>query len=225
MKQISTWICQMVEQLKVPAPVLTKEGGAMAKAFEGAKPPSHDASTAVERCTGSKGRTDFSGAARTRLARRRSQTTEGNPRSVSRLRIVQTAQIAVARCVSGKEKRPARSELLSSGAAPPIPIAKALCPSKVGLYGLIEELSMFGTIILTAMLTTSSATAEDAGKNIASGLAAASASQMGQAVMPTLATSSAIAKSAGKGMVSGLAAATASYIPQDELSFTRSYKL
>nr|BET98795.1 hypothetical protein TCT1_37160 [Xenorhabdus sp. TCT-1] len=42
--------------------------------------------------------------------------------------------------------------------------------------------------------------------------------------MPTLATSSAIAKSAGKGMVSGLAAATASYIPQDELSFTRSYK-
>ncbi|WP_252965555.1 hypothetical protein [Shigella flexneri] len=83
---------------------------------------------------------------------------------------------------------------------------------------------MFGTIILTAMLTTSSATAEDAGKNIASGLAAASASQMGQAVMPTLATSSAIAKSAGKGMVSGLAAATASYIPQDELSFTRSYK-
>uniref|UniRef100_UPI003396E5CE DNA topoisomerase family protein n=2 Tax=Enterobacteriaceae TaxID=543 RepID=UPI003396E5CE len=42
MKQISTWICQMVEQLKVPAPVLTKEGGAMAKAFEGAKPPSHE---------------------------------------------------------------------------------------------------------------------------------------------------------------------------------------
>ncbi|EAY4897085.1 hypothetical protein EFU27_11010 [Vibrio cholerae] len=83
---------------------------------------------------------------------------------------------------------------------------------------------MFGTIILTAMLTTSSAIAEDAGKNIASGLAAASASQMGQAIMPTLATSSAIAKSAGKGMVSGLAAATASYIPQDELSFTRSYK-
>ncbi len=32
----------MVEQLKVPAPVLTKEGGAMAKAFEGAKPPSHE---------------------------------------------------------------------------------------------------------------------------------------------------------------------------------------
>lgn len=53
---------------------------------------------------------------------------------------------------------------------------------------------MFGTIILTAMLTTSSAIAEDAGKNIASGLAAASASQMGQAIMPTLATSSAIAK-------------------------------
>ncbi|EJT1303647.1 topoisomerase DNA-binding C4 zinc finger domain-containing protein, partial [Escherichia coli] len=42
MKQISTWICQMVEQLKVAAPVLTKEGGAMAKAFEGAKPPSHE---------------------------------------------------------------------------------------------------------------------------------------------------------------------------------------
>ncbi|MCL1088789.1 hypothetical protein L2744_04030 [Shewanella profunda] len=83
---------------------------------------------------------------------------------------------------------------------------------------------MFGTIILTAMLTTSSAIAEDAGKNIASGLAAASASQMGQAVMPTLATSSAIAKSAGKGMVSGLAAATASYIPHDELSATRSYQ-
>ena len=48
---------------------------------------------------------------------------------------------------------------------------------------------MFGTIILTAMLTTSSATAEDAGRTSPSGLAAASASQMGQAVMPTLATS------------------------------------
>lgn len=83
---------------------------------------------------------------------------------------------------------------------------------------------MFGTIILTAMLTTSSGIAEDAGKNIASGLAAASASQMGQAIMPTLATSSAIAKSAGKGMASGLAAATASYIPHDELSATRSYQ-
>ncbi|HBM7735728.1 TPA: hypothetical protein LZ417_001574 [Escherichia coli] len=45
---------------------------------------------------------------------------------------------------------------------------------------------MFGKIILTAMLTTSSATAEDAGKNIASGLATASTRQIGQAIMPTL---------------------------------------
>lgn len=43
---------------------------------------------------------------------------------------------------------------------------------------------MFGKIILTAMLTTSSATAEDAGKNIASGLATASTRQIGQAVIP-----------------------------------------
>ncbi len=204
----------MVEQLKVPAPVLTKEGGAMAKAFEGAKPPSHECFNCGGEMHRIKGKNGFSGAARTRLARRRSQTTEGNPRSVSRLRIVQTAQIAVARCVSGKEKRPARSELLSSGAAPPIPIAKALCPSKVGLYGLIEELSMFGTIILTAMLTTSSATAEDAGKNIASGLAAASASQMGRGRNANFSYQLGHCKSAGKGMVSGLAAATASYIPK-----------
>ncbi|WP_171820678.1 hypothetical protein [Citrobacter freundii] len=53
---------------------------------------------------------------------------------------------------------------------------------------------MFGKIILTAMLTTSSATAEDAGKNIASGLATASTRQIGQAIMPTLAIGSAIAK-------------------------------
>lgn len=83
---------------------------------------------------------------------------------------------------------------------------------------------MFGKIILTAMLTTSSATAEDAGKNIASGLATASTRQIGQAIMPTLAIGSAIAKSAGKGMVLGFAETSASYISHDDLSATRSYQ-
>ncbi|WP_368181606.1 DNA topoisomerase 3 [Aeromonas sp. R7-5] len=41
MKQISSWICQMVEQLKTAAPALTQNGGAMAKAFAGAKPQLH----------------------------------------------------------------------------------------------------------------------------------------------------------------------------------------
>lgn len=101
----------MVEQLKVAAPVLTKEGGAMAKAFEGAKPPSHECFNCGGEMHRIKGKNGFSGAARTRLARRRSQTTEGNPRNVSRRRIVQTAQIAVARCVSGKEKPPQETSL------------------------------------------------------------------------------------------------------------------
>ncbi len=66
----------MVEQLKVAAPVLTKEGGAMAKAFEGAKPPSHECFNCGGEMHRIKGKNGFSGAARTRLARRRSQTTE-----------------------------------------------------------------------------------------------------------------------------------------------------
>lgn len=77
---------------------------------------------------------------------------------------------------------------------------------------------MFGTIFLIAMLTTSPVSAENTGKGIASGLAAASASHLGQAI------SSTIEKSTGKSMVSGFAAATASYIPHGELSATRSYK-
>ncbi|MDV5727863.1 hypothetical protein QM166_26335 [Klebsiella pneumoniae] len=100
MKQISTWICQMVEQLKVAAPVLTKEGGGWLKPSRARSLLHTNASTAVERCR-IKGKNGFSGAARTR-ARRRSQTTEETRKS--RRRIVQTAQIAVARCVSGKEK-------------------------------------------------------------------------------------------------------------------------
>ncbi|HFZ8524676.1 DNA topoisomerase III [Aeromonas caviae] len=41
MKQISSWVCQMVEQLKTAAPVLTQNDGAMVKAFAGAKPQLH----------------------------------------------------------------------------------------------------------------------------------------------------------------------------------------
>ncbi len=109
------------------------------------------------------GKNGFSGAARTRLARRRSQTTEETEKRIA-AEDCPTAQIAVARCVSGKEKPTARNEPLGSGAAQRIPIARHYALQKVGLYGLIEELSMFGKIILTAMLTTSSATAEDAGR-------------------------------------------------------------
>ncbi|WP_370559792.1 DNA topoisomerase III (plasmid) [Edwardsiella tarda] len=42
MKQIMSWTCQIVEQLKNVAPALSKKGGAMDKAFATAKPPTYD---------------------------------------------------------------------------------------------------------------------------------------------------------------------------------------
>ncbi|MFC6674113.1 DNA topoisomerase 3 [Marinobacterium aestuariivivens] len=58
MRQISQWICTLVEQLKGNATGLTQENGPLATAFSGAKPPVHDCFTCggmMKRIRGSKG--------------------------------------------------------------------------------------------------------------------------------------------------------------------------
>lgn len=58
MKQISQWICNLVDQLKVNSSALTQENGPLASAFAGAKPPTHECFNCggeIKRIKGSKG--------------------------------------------------------------------------------------------------------------------------------------------------------------------------
>lgn len=58
MNQISQWICKLVDQLKANSAALTQDGGPLSKAFEGAKPPTHDCFNCggeMNRIRGSKG--------------------------------------------------------------------------------------------------------------------------------------------------------------------------
>lgn len=79
MQQISAWICQMVEQLKVASPALTKEGGAMAKAFAGTIKPTHECFNCGGEIRRIKGQNGFFWACRNETCKKTFPDNKGKP--------------------------------------------------------------------------------------------------------------------------------------------------